>query len=60
MGKYKRNLQLCRSKKLGCQIITMPPKIIDQIKKSNKSYNQLTLDTVKSFYKDAKKSRFKV
>ena len=48
------------AKKLGCQIITMPPKIIDQIKKSNKSYNQLTLDTVKGFYKDAKKSRFKV
>ena len=48
------------AKELGCQIITMPPKIIDQIKKSNKSYNQLTLDTVKGFYKDAKKSRFKV
>ena len=48
------------AKKIGCQIITMPPKIIDQIKKSDKSYNQLTLDTVKGFYKDAKKSRFKV
>ena len=48
------------AQKLGCQIITMPPKIIDQIKKSNKSFNQLTLDTVKGFYKDAKKSRFKV
>ena len=48
------------AKKLGCQIITIPPKIIDQIKKKNKSYNQLTLDTVKGFYKDAKKSKFKV
>ncbi len=48
------------AQKLGCQIITMPPKIIEQIKNSNKSYNQLTIDTVKGFYKDAKKSRFKV
>ena len=48
------------AKKLGCQIITIPPKIIEQIKISNKSYKQLTIDTVKGFYKDAKKSRFKV
>ena len=48
------------AKNLGCQIITMPPKIIDQIINSNKTYNQLTIDTVKGFYKDAKKSRFKV
>ena len=48
------------AKNLGCQIITMPPKIIEQIKKSNKSFNRLTIDTVKGFYKDAKKSRFKV
>ena len=38
----------------------MPPKIIDQIKSSNKSYQQLTLDTVKGFYKDAKKSKFRI
>ena len=48
------------AKKIGCQIITMPPKIIDQIKNSNKSYNQLTIDTVKGFYNDAKKSKFKI
>ncbi len=48
------------AKQLGCQIITAPPKIIDQIKNSNKSYNQLTIDTVKGFYKDAKKSKFKL
>ena len=46
------------AKNLGCQIITMPPKIIEQIKKSNKSYKKLTIDTVKGFYKDAKKSKF--
>ena len=48
------------AKNLGCQVITMPPKIIEQIRNSNKSFNQLTIDTVKGFYKDAKKSRFKV
>ena len=48
------------AKYLGCHIITMPPKIIDQIKSSNKSYQQLTLDTVKGFYKDAKKSKFRI
>ena len=48
------------AKNLGCQIITMPPKIINQIKNSKKSYNQLTIDTVKGFYKDAKKSKFRL
>jgi len=48
------------AKQLGCQIITMPPKIIDQVKKSNKSFKQLTTDTVKGFYQDAKNSHFKL
>tara|TARA_B100001057_G_C22635237_1_gene865984 strand:- start:196 stop:888 length:693 start_codon:yes stop_codon:yes gene_type:complete len=48
------------AKQLGCHIITMPPKIIDQIKYSKKSFQQLTLDTVKGFYKDAKKSKFRI
>ncbi len=48
------------AKKLGCQIITMPPKIIEQIKYSNKSFNDLTIDTVKGFYKDAKRSKFRI
>ena len=48
------------AKHLGCQIITIPPKIIEQIKNSNKSYSRLTIDTVKGFYKDAKKSKFKI
>ncbi len=48
------------AKSLNCHIITMPPKIIDQIKNFKKTYNQLTIDTVKGFYKDAKKSGFKI
>ena len=48
------------AKKIKCDIITMPPKIIEQIKDFKKSYNQLTIDTVKGFYEDAKKSGFKI
>ena len=49
-----------QAKKLNCNIITMPPKIIDQISKTNKNFSTLTLDTVKNFLKDSKKSKFKI
>ena len=47
-----------QAKKLNCHIITMPPKIIDQISKFGKSFNELTIDTVKGFLSDSKKSKF--
>ena len=43
-----------------CEIITMPPKIIDKISKFGKSFSMLTLDTVKTFYKDASEANFKI
>lgn len=49
-----------QAKNLGCEIITMPPKIIDKIRNFGKSYNQLTLDTVKGFLSDSKISKFKI
>ena len=49
-----------QAKKLGCNIITMPPKIINQITSFGKSFNQLTLETVKGFLDDSKKSKFKL
>ena len=49
-----------QAKKLGSDIITMPPKIIDQIKNFGKSYKSLTINTVKNFLIDSKKSRFKI
>ena len=49
-----------QAKKLGSNIITMPPKIIDQIKNFGKSYKSLTINTVKNFLIDSKKSRFKI
>ena len=49
-----------QSKQVGCQIITVPPKIIEKIEKFGKSFNDLTKDTVKAFLVDSKKSNFKI
>ena len=49
-----------QAKQLGCQIITVPPSIIEKIEKFGKSFNQLSLETVKGFLKDSKKSKFKI
>ena len=49
-----------QAKKCGCSIITMPPSVIQKISKFGKTYNELTLDTVKNFLKDSKKSNFKI
>ena len=47
-----------QSKKIGCHIITIPPSIIEKIENSGKSFNQLSIDTVKTFLVDSKKSKF--
>jgi len=49
-----------QAKKLGCQIITIPPAIIDKIEKFGKTNDQLTKETVKNFLIDSKKSKFKI
>ena len=49
-----------QAKNYGCQIITMPPEIIQKISKFGKTYRELTLDTVKNFLKDSKESNFKI
>jgi transaldolase len=49
-----------QAKQLGCHIITIPPSIIEKIEKFGKSFNQLTLETVKAFLIDSKKSNFKL
>ena len=49
-----------QAKNYGCQIITMPPSIINKISKFGKTHRQLTLDTVKKFLKDSKESNFKI
>ena len=49
-----------QAKQLGCNIITMPPKIINQIATFGKSFSQMTLETVKGFLNDSKKSKFRL
>ena len=49
-----------QAKKIGCQIITIPPSIIEKIEKFGKSFDRLTKETVKNFLIDSKKSRFKL
>ena len=48
------------AKKMGCQIITSPPSIIEKIEKFGKSFDQLTIDTVKGFLSDSIKSKFRI
>ena len=49
-----------QAKQLKCNIITMPPKIITQINSFGKSFKSMTIDTVKGFLEDSKKSKFKL
>ena len=49
-----------QAKQLNCNIITMPPKVINQINGFGKCFKSMTLDTVKGFLVDSKKSRFKL
>ena len=49
-----------QAKQIGCHIITVPPKIIEKIENYGKSYSKLTIDTVKGFLIDSKKSKYKL
>ena len=49
-----------QAKQLGCNIITIPPSIIEKIETFGKSLDQLTVETVKSFLVDSKKSKFSI
>jgi len=49
-----------QAKNCGCSIITMPSAIIQKISKFGKTYQELTLDTVKKFLKDSVASDFKI
>ena len=49
-----------QAKNCACSIITMPSAIIQKISKFGKTYQELTLDTVKKFLKDSRDSDFKI
>ena len=47
-----------QARQIKCHIITMPPKIINQTSVFGKSLKAMTIDTVKAFLSDSKKSKF--
>ena len=49
-----------QARQLGCHIITVPPSIIEKIEKFGKSFQKLTVETVKGFLVDSKKSKFNI
>ena len=49
-----------QAKQLGCNIITIPPSTIEKIENFGKSFNTLSIETVKAFLSDSKKSKFKI
>ena len=49
-----------QAKQIGCNIITMPTKIIEKVSKFGKSFQSLTIDTVKKFLIDSEESNFKL
>jgi transaldolase len=49
-----------QAKQLNCNIITMPPKVINLISSFGNSAKTMTLETVKGFLEDSKKSKFKL
>ena len=49
-----------QAKQIGCNIITVPPVIIEKIEKFGKSFDKLTKETVKGFLLDSKKSNFRI
>ena len=49
-----------QAKQIKCNIITMPPKIIDSVLNFNNSTKLLTSNTVNGFLSDSKKSKFKI
>ena len=49
-----------QAKQIGCDIITIPPVTIEKIEKFGKSFKDLTIETVKAFLVDSKKSKFKI
>ena len=49
-----------QAKQLKCHIITVPPSIIEKIEKFGKNFKDLTIETVRNFLIDSRKSNFKI
>jgi transaldolase len=53
-------LNIVQAEKLGTHILTATPDILSKIKNFNKKLNSFSLETVKMFYDDAVKSKYKI
>ena len=53
-------LHYVKAKEVGCEIITMPPQMINKIKDFGASSNKLSIKTVEGFIKDTSKAKFKL
>jgi len=51
---------LIQAEKIKCHIITIPDSILKKYKSIGKSIKKLNIETVKTFYEDAKKSGYKI
>ena len=51
---------IIQAENYGCHIITVTPEVIKKMNKFNYNLKQYSIDTVKQFYIDAKKSKFKL
>ncbi len=49
-----------QAKQIRCNIITMPPSIINKVEKFGMSSKLMTINTVKNFLEDSKKSKFRI
>tara|TARA_X000000368_G_C22984428_1_gene691441 strand:+ start:411 stop:1118 length:708 start_codon:yes stop_codon:yes gene_type:complete len=53
-------LNIIQANNVGCHIITVPPNLLNKINLLNYNLKKYSLDTVKNFYNDAKKSNYKI
>ena len=54
----RQSFNIIEAEKMKCHIITIPPEILVKLKNFNKNLNQFSIETVKMFYEDAKKSKY--
>ena len=48
------------ARKVNCDIITLPLSLIKKMKLFKKNLKNFSVETVRMFYNDAKKSRYKI
>ena len=60
MGKCEEVYNFYQAKKIKCDIITVPPSLIKKIKSKKIALDKYSILTVKQFFEDGKKSKFKL